>query len=183
MGTPSQPAPDQGSPAGLREHGPVRELHLRGDRCHRRGGMRLHRHRADRQHWPPACWDSALGTRGCPSPLRGRAAKHQCPYPRAPSLQQDCAVPFLATHPVCAGHIGTPPATNMAPCCWGMRWDGPEGQVPAGRLQQSRQESSCPRSQGAATCGHGHKMPKLWSERGSSNPAAACPAALDVLWA
>lgn len=40
-GTLSRPAPDSGSHAGLREHGPVRELHLRRDRRHRRGGVRL----------------------------------------------------------------------------------------------------------------------------------------------
>lgn len=48
----SQPSPDWDSPTGLCEHGPVRELHLRGDRCHRRGGMRLHWHCAEGQRWP-----------------------------------------------------------------------------------------------------------------------------------
>lgn len=128
----------------------------------------------------PACWDSAVGTRGCPSPPWGRAAKRQCPFPSVPSPQQDCAIPSLATHPVCAGHAGTSPAINMAPRCWGTRWDGPQGQVSAGCLQQSRQESGSPRSRGAAACSHRHKMPKLWGETGSSDPAAACPAALSV---
>lgn len=31
----------------------------------------------------PACWDSAVGTRGCLPPPLGRAAKHQCPLPES----------------------------------------------------------------------------------------------------
>jgi len=111
-GTRSQPAPDWGSPTGLREYGPVRELHICWDRCHCRGGVRLHGHRADGQRRPQPA-GTVLWGRGVACPRLGPSSQTPVPLPEStfPTAGLHCPLPGCPT--VCAGHAGMPLATNM----------------------------------------------------------------------
>lgn len=178
----SQPAPDWSSPAGLREHGPVRELHLCGDRCHRRGGMRLRWHCAEGQ-----CWPQPAGT-----VLWGQGAAHRPPEPSGPT-----PVPLPKSAFPAAGLCHPLPLCPPSVCwpCW-HAVGHLHGPTLLGDMLGWPPKTSSSRVFAAERVGEGlsqepgccrlsprTQMPKLWGEKGSSDLAAACSAALSVLWA
>lgn len=112
---------------------------------------------------------TVLWGQGAARPLQSQAAKRQCPFPGAPSLQQDCAIPSLV------------PATD-SPTLLGTTWDGPK---------DKQQQGACSRAGRRGPPSAARLLPKptrtqmfkLWGERRKQqHRACSSQRALGMKW-